>query len=418
MSDPRQIFVTVEDYWNWDKYIEQIDLIDLSATDRRRARDSITYLRRVLAEGFLKRAIREANPIYRWYFAMATPQARKSLIRFVEGLRDLEGSVNFRSALRDIKRRLKTEEDFERLTEKLSMVRVAHKFLIGGFEVEFDPVINIPGKRNQLRPKKPDLRVVDSENGSEIIIEVSRMKASDSQQLCSRTFDIVWRVLMDKGMFSDPEALKDITKPRHILPYAVIHRGIEEEELKEIIEQIEQLIERVRTSGKFDQLIIPGTIEVAIASYEDHHHAKEWAANRGLNGNDTVVGPWIESDEMARAKAKLRKELEQLPLDKPGIVIIEARDNLLFFSYDMQEVATYLAEELKKYPQLLCAVFFHSFNSGEGESYLIPIGPHDFLQEMRSDGSTSQSLIVRNPDCSRGLPVSTVKKLECCLTAP
>jgi hypothetical protein len=416
MDNPHQVFETLEDRCNWDKYIDQVEFIDLSTIDREKVKDSITYLRRVLGEGFLKRAIREANPIYHWYFAQATAGARQSLIRLVESLKALDGSINFQSALKDIKRRVKTKADREQVTEKLFMVRVAHKFLMHGFQVEFDPVINISGKRGWVTPKKPDLRLFDSENGSEIIIEVSRMKASDSQQLCSHTFHAIWSVVMDEGMFNDPEALKDILKPRYILPYAVIHRGIAEEELKSIIEQIRHLIKHVRSTGRFDALIIPGTIEVGIASYDDHHLAKDWAANRGIKPNDHVVGPWFNSDEILRAKLKLRTELEQLPLDKPGMVILEASENLFFFTYDQTEVAPYLGEELKKYPQLLRAVFFHGFDGGSCESYIRAIGPHSFVQEVRSDGSINQSLIIRNPNCSHELPISTLKKLESCIT--
>jgi hypothetical protein len=102
-------------------------------------------------------------------------------LRFVDALTALEGTKNFRSALRDIKRRLKTPEDLERLTEKLSMVHVAHKFLTGGFDVEFDPVVGVVGVAGRRVLKKPDLSVIDHENGQEIIVEVSRMKASDNQ---------------------------------------------------------------------------------------------------------------------------------------------------------------------------------------------------------------------------------------------
>src|SRR6185369_1143332 len=142
----------------------------------------------------------------------AAPPARLALIRFVDALTVLEGTKNFRSALRDIKRRLKAPEDLERITEKLSMVHVAHRFLTGGFDIEFDPVISIVGAAGRTAPKKPDLRVIDHENGQEIIVEVSRMKASDNQQLISRTFHVTWSTLIDEGMHGDPESFKDITK--------------------------------------------------------------------------------------------------------------------------------------------------------------------------------------------------------------
>ena len=54
-SDPHEIFVTEEDYWNWDKYIQQCDLINLSDVDKRHARDAYQYLRGVLGRATLKK---------------------------------------------------------------------------------------------------------------------------------------------------------------------------------------------------------------------------------------------------------------------------------------------------------------------------------------------------------------------------
>jgi hypothetical protein len=237
------------------------------------------------------------------------------------------------------------------------------------------------------------------------------MKASDGQQLISRTFNVIWWVLIDEGMHGDPESFKDITDSRHILPYAVIHRGIEDGELKEIVEQIRKLIAEARTGLEFGELIIPDTIEVGIASYDNHHLAKEWAASRGLK-NDMVRGASIESDEIIRAKRKLRTELEQIPPEKPGIIMLEARDNLLFFVYDLAALAMYLGEELKRHPKILWAVFFHSFDIGGSEAYSKAIGPHTFVNQVSSDGSTEQMLIIRNIEFSTPVQSSTLQKLE------
>jgi hypothetical protein len=411
-TNPHEFFKTIQDRWNWDKYIQQVDSIELSDVDRQKAKDSFTYLRGILGEGFLRRADQEPNPMFLWYFRNAAPPARLALIRLVAALRALEGTKNFRSALRDIKRRLTRQEDFERLGEKLSMVQIAHKFLIGGFDIEFDPIVNVADVAGRTALKKPDLRIVDHENGQEIIVEVSRMKASDHQQLISRTFQVIWSVLIDQGMHGDPESFKDITKSRHILPYTVIHRGIEDEELKGIVEQIQKLVADARNGVEFGELIIPGTIEIGIASYDSHELAKRWATDRGLKENDLVVGASIQSDEIARAKRKLRTELEQIPPDTPGIVMLEAKDNLLFFVYDLAALAIYLGEEVKRYPNILWAIFFHNFDIGGSESYSRPIGPHTFVNQVRSDGSTEQMLIIRNIECSTLLPSSTIQKLE------
>jgi len=312
-SNPHEIFVTKEDHWSWDKYILQCDLIELSDVDRQRAKDSFQYLRGVLGEGYLRRAYRQQNPMLFWYFTNAAGRARLSLIRLAEALKGLQGAPGYEAILKRI-RRPKSLED---LLEGRSVIEVAQKFLRAGFSVEFEPRVSVPNHLGVAAHKRPDMRITDKETGEELIVEVSRMLPSDRQNLIDRTYDVIWRVLIDDAMHSDPEAFKDLLNPRYLLPYARIHRGIDDHELKGIVEQIRKLVDQVRSSGEFGEMIIPDTIEVGIASYDDHGPALEWAAGRGIRENDLVEGPDLLSDEVVRAKVKLREKLKQLPENMP-----------------------------------------------------------------------------------------------------
>jgi hypothetical protein len=408
-SNPHKIFVTTEDRWSWDKYIEQCDLIDLSEIDRRRAKDSFQYLRGILGEGYLKRAASRGNPMFFWYFANAANRARLSMIRFTKALKALEGAPNYQAILRRIKR----PTEFDELAEGMSVIEVAHKFSRAGFTVEFEPDVSVKNHRGVAGLKKPDMKIIDGEAGEEIIVEVSRMKPSDHQNLTERTYHIIWDVLVRDGMWHDPEALKDIMHPRHILPYARIHRGIEDDELKGIVARVRNLIDQVRTSGEFGELIIPETIEVGIASYENHTRAREWAATRGIGDNEMIEGPSIVSDEIARAKVKLRRKIKkQIPDDRPGIVVLSAKHNLIFFVYDIRGLAAALAEEVEKHPKLLCAVMFHTFDDGGSDSQSVDIGEHTLIRQVRSDGAIEQSLIIRNPACKHPVAIETLDKVR------
>src|SRR5207253_6078449 len=106
-ADPYKIFVTMEDRWSWDKYIEQCDLIDLSAADKKRAKNSYQYLRGILGEGYLKRADKQRNPMFFRYFSNFAPRARLSMIRFAEALKALETVPNFKAVLKRIKKQVK-----------------------------------------------------------------------------------------------------------------------------------------------------------------------------------------------------------------------------------------------------------------------------------------------------------------------
>ena len=407
-SNPHEIFVNEEDYWNWDKYIEQCDLIDLSDADRQRAKDSYRYLRNALGGGYLKRAYRQRNPMLFWYFTNAANRARLSLIRFTDALKALESAPGYQAILRRIKR----PKNLEEMVEGKSVIEVAQKFLRADFSVEFEPRVSVVDHRGVAGPKNPDMRIVDKVTGEEVIVEVSRMLPSDSQNLTSHTYEVIWNVLVRDAMLSDPEALKNVLAPQHILPRARILRGIEEEELKGVVEQIRELVERVRAGGEFGELIIPDTIEVGVAPYDDHDRARKWAADRGTMENDQIEGADILTDEISRARVKLRDKLKQLPEDRPGIVVlIPADTNLILFVYDIRWIVAALAEEVERHPKLLCAVMFHTFDEGGKESFSVNLGPHVFTKLVRSDKATEQSLIVRNPTCKHSLAAKTFEKV-------
>ena len=410
--NPHELFRTVEDHWNWDLYIQQCDRIKLTDDQRQRSKTSIRYLEKTLGPGFLRRAFNERHPIFTWYLCDAAPPARLRLIRFVESLRAFETAPKFNAIIKRIKRRLKRIEDFQDVTEAMALVVIANRFLQAGFEVELEPSIQVKSRVGKGRTKNPDFSIVDSETGQTIIVEVSRMMASDNQRLASVTYEKVFNLLVDWGMHSDPEAFKDILNPRHILPFAIIHRGIEQPELDDILKRIKAHIEHVRVTGEFGELLVKDTIEVGIASYDNHEIAKKWACDRGMTESDFIQGAYISSDEVARTIVKIREKSKQLPADLPGIIVIEAKENLLLFVYDIESLALTLGEEVAKHQNLLRTVIFHSFVDGSTESVSQNVGPHTFSHVVRLDRSTEQSLTIRNPQRSFSVPAETLKKLD------
>lgn len=406
--DPREVFVVPEDRWSWDKYIQQCDLIDLSDTDRQRAKDSLRYLRGVLGEGYLKRAALRGNPMFFWLFTNAASRARLSMIRFADALKNLEGAPGYQTILR----RVRKPKSLDDLAEGCSVIEVANNFSNAGFAVEFEPGVSVADRRGASVLKKPDMRIVNGKTGEEVIIEVSRMKASDHQNRAQRTYDIIWKVLIHEGMWTNPLPLKDVTGPTHILPYALIHRGIEDDELRVIVDRVRQLIAEVRTGGEFKELIIPGVIEVGIASYGDHERAHGWAAARGIKETSFVDGPDILADEIMRAKRKLHDKLKQLPEDRPGIVVMPAGENFIFLAYDVRGLAALLAEEVEKYPKLLCAILFHTFDDGRDESWSVDLGAHTFTRRVRSDKAVEQSLLIRNGKCTLAVSRDTLEMIN------
>lgn len=377
--------------------------------ERRRTEDSLRYLRLALGEDYLRRADGRDNPMLLWYFTDWSDGIRLSMIRLSEALKALEGAPGYKAILKRIKKPVTLDE----MLEGKSVIEVAYKFFQSGFFIEFEPRVSVMDYRGVASPKYPDIKIVDRETGEEIIVEVSRMMPSAHQNLTSHTYHVIHHVLVFESMQCDPEARKNPTCPRHILPYAKILKGIEDGELKVIVEQIRKLVEQVRASGEFGELIIPDTIEVGIASYHDHVRAREWVADRGMREHDLVEGANILRDEISRAKRKLREKItEQLPNDKPGIVVLTpANENVVLFVYEIERLAAALAEEVGTHPKLLCAVMFYSFDDGKDESWSVSLGPHTYTRLIRSDGAAERSLIIRNPACKHPLIAETLERV-------
>lgn len=393
-----------EDRWSWDKYIQRWNLSELDDAERQRTEDSLRYLRLALGEGYLRRADGRGNPMLFWYFTDWSDGARLSMIRFTDALKALEGAPGYKAILNRVKR----PKNLDDLLEGKSVIEVAYKFFRAGFSIEFEPRVSVTDHRGVAGPKYPDIKIIDTETGEEIIVEVSRLMPSAHQNLTSHTYHVINHVLVFESMQCDPEALKNI-----LLPYAKILRGIEEDELQGIVEQIRKLVDRVRTSGEFGEVIIPDTIEVGIASYDDHARAREWAASRGMREHDLVEGANILRDEIARAKRKLREKItEQLPDDKPGIVVLTpANENVILFVYEIEWLAAALAEEVGTHPKLLCAIMFHSFDDGKDESWSVSLGSHTYTRLVRSDGAAERSLVIRNPVCKHPLTAETLERV-------
>jgi hypothetical protein len=148
---------------------------------------------------------------------------------------------------------------------------------------------------------------------------------------------------------------------------------------------------------------------VGIASYDNHEIARKWAHDRDMSKSDFIQGANISSDEVARTKVKIREKLKQLPVDTPGKIIIEARENLLLFVYDVRSLRLTLGEKVANHQNLLRTVIFHSFVDGSIESVSERFGPHTFSRLVRPDRSTEESLTIRNGQCNFSVPGETLK---------
>lgn len=403
-KNPFEIFKDEDDYVSWDKYDQQLDLIELTSADRVRARKGIMYLRELLGEGFLQIAREQGNPIYHWFFTNFAPGARREMASFAEALESLEGAGKFGDLVTRIK-------DFRRAEEALTVLDAAYKFLSVGFTINFDPVVMVADRSGVMQPKMPDLQLTNEETGEDIYVEVSRLRTSAKQNLTSRTTGVISRVVLT-AMSMDPGVWEDLTKPKNVLPYVRVERALDEGELRDIAGKVVEVIRDVIANKEYREVSVEGTMEMAVSPSHDHSRAKEWAAARKMR--IFVEGPRIPFNEIHRAKGKIFDELHQLPDNRPGIVLIPAAPgNIMFFVHDVREIVLELANEVSRHPKLLCAVVSHSFShSGEAEQFVAALGRHVICSRGRGDMSTEQAVLIHNDACAMPVTSSSSAKIR------
>lgn len=387
---PQSIFETSEDYISWEKYEQQNDLIEgLSDPERQQASVGIRYLRGLLGEDFLRRSAEVRNPIFRWYFRDSSPGARRSLIRFAEQLKALEGAPNFNGLVARLKKT-------ERVEEGLTVLETGYKFLCAGFEIHFDP--------ETTSGSVPDLRIVDCDNGEDIYVEVSRLRKGGHEELTSRTYHALHDTV-HHAIWQDPEGTKDIADLRLVRPYVRILKGLGDRELVEVAQKINDLMNEVRTTREYREFTYKDSVEMAMSPAEDHSKAKAWALERDMR--DFVEAPPIPLDGIInKARTKVLRKLGQLPGERPGIIVVPANESLLLFVFDPRQIIMEIAEELRPHRNLFCAVITHHFNAGEQEPFVAQMGEHVVISTTNPDFSTERSLLIMND--SFGLPLSDV----------
>lgn len=397
--NPHKNFRTRKDYVKWDNFVEQIDSINLSDSDKVRARKAIGYLRLKLGEHFLADIIQNGHPLLSHYFINAANLARMQLIDFAEKIQKLENSPNFDTLLDKIRKAKK-------FSEGLTILEAAHRFYEAGFSIAFDVKVSF-AEGTRIKTKEPDVQLTDEETGEEIYVEVSEVKESLISIETGKTYQAIFN-LIHNAIRSDPE-MTDITNPKHILPHVRIHRSLSETELADTAAQIECLIDEVRRKGEFREMIVKDVIEVGVSPFDDHSKAKEWAARRGIT--DFVEGPAFHPNELDRVINSIERESIQLPGDRPGIITLWNNGNLLFFLYDIPTIIERVAGKIADSPNLFCVALNYEFGVSNSETKFAEVGEHFFVSRTGRDLVTKNVLVIRNQSFDLALTENVKEKL-------
>jgi hypothetical protein len=390
---PFAVFETHEDYVSWDKYEQQNDLIEeLTGGERQSAKTGMHYLRGLLGEDFLHRAVEEGNPLFS-FFANAAPRARRSLIRMVEELKSFENAGGFKGLVARLKNARKAPE-------ALTVLGAASSFSRVGFIVSFDP--EVTGSR-----KIPDLLIIDPDNREEIYVEVSRLRRGGLQEWNNYIYNLICDEV-HHAIWACGDA-HDLTKP-HVLTRVRVLRSISRKELPGVIERIRRAIFETGSSNEYRTLQIGDAVEMAVSPAHDHSQAKAWGAERGMRYS--VESPPISLErELRKARAKIVSELDQLPANNAGVIVMPTNENLLFVAYPEEEIIMEIVEELRQHSNLLCAALHHSCFDGEREQSVAALGHHAFVTTL-TNLSTDRTAFVMNESFALPLAASTVERVR------
>ncbi|MBU7048513.1 MAG: hypothetical protein HXS54_18935 [Theionarchaea archaeon] len=392
-KDAVEIFEGDDDYKDWDKLILHCRTMDLTPLEKKMAQEAFQWLRKEFGEEFLNCAFETQHPICR-YISNLAPWTRIWLIWFVETLKELKGTMR-KLEYSQFKEKLKNsahESEFRNNTqfgERIAVLRIAEKFDRDIFDISFDPEIRVSEKA-----KMPDLKLVEKDTGEEIFIEISTTHESEEERDVGQIMTIIRRNLVGFHQIWYSGRLKEKFSRERL-----------GEELEEITGKVRKTIERVKKENRFQEVPTNNKIELGMAPVSDRKSLEKWAVRRGLSPTGRSID--YKTAEILRIKQKIRKKQDQLPRDRPSIVIII--NDIFFLSYNTEKARRELLEELYKYPHLVFVIIAGRLFA-PGTKAIYEEGDHYIFV----DGTEERYFIQFNPSCKQRISHSTRTKILKC----
>ena len=220
------------------------------------------------------------------------------LIDLAEALEELSGADGFPKVFR----RFKKPEDS---VEAESVLSTAFRFKKAGFSVAFDPQVTVTRQDGQRRQKRPDLKLVDDETGEGVIIKVSVLGRSAAHR---EAFDLSGFAI----------TILNVLRPANLTIYMEMKEGFDESYAAEAVRLLTEVAGEVTRTGEL-RSIVNERMAAGIALEDNTEQLRQWAEERGIS--PWFTGPPIYSDEISRARMKIRDKLAQLPNQEVDLAI-------------------------------------------------------------------------------------------------
>lgn len=262
-------------------------------------------------------------------------------------------------------RRLKNSKEY--LGAKAEVETIA-KLIAGSItDIELYPKVKIDD-----REKHPDLRA--NVDGTDIYLEVATLAEPEGSIKAGQSFnELIFPF--------DPE----------IIRFCQLHKALAKPRIEEFKAKIQSAISEVKQTKQFCYIGEPGVLDYLVIHPSKREECDALAKRFGMK--QEVTGPPVQRDDVRRLNRTLQVKSQQLPPDKPGVIIVFA--DLIYFESpkDFYESLVYDVEDtIYDKGNLVAGVVISKVGDfGESEVYE---KPHYTLVRKSSSGLVEETVIV------------------------
>lgn len=360
-------------FLTWDHHIEGLDRIsDFGPQERNDAKRALLYLRGKLGTDFLERGNAGSACVARHallrMLANFAASSRRSIARFAEQLRSLEGSENVGNVLARL-------HDTKQFDHDALLIKAASRLVRQGLRVRFEPTMEV--KNHQ---KQPDLRLESPLTGETAFLEVTTQTTSEAEKAITDVNSAVFAAVFGESY--------------DLCVSGRWWRTPEKAELEQILKRIECGSARVLRKGTIVTILENGLAEMALCQKSDQTRLLEpWCAEKGLSVGG-FVGPVMQSKDTVRIKRKIRVEQEQLQHGRPNVLLILATD-AFFRAGGVRRVAREVEEGMLAHEQVNLVILHGEYVGTEETPFAGQIGEHKYTRKV-VDGSAEVDLLLYN----------------------
>ena len=277
----------------WESHFDRVSQSDsLSESEKTEVISGLEKLRKVFDDAWLWETSKVGfvHPLI-GNIANYAPWSLFWLADFWRKLAALKGLVKFE----ELGKRLRDSKEYG--GAKAEVETVVRLVDAGITEVELYPKVSVRNKE-----KKPDLRAVV--DGEDFYFEVTSLGDSEKSRKAWDTFSELALPSFDPALIHFLQVHKILSKP---------HRN----ELKTKMLQANREVKETKEHRYVGE---PGVLDYLVIHQSKQAECDTLVERYGVRKENT--GPAFQSDDVERLKLRLKKKSEQLPRDKPAIIVV------------------------------------------------------------------------------------------------